>query len=182
MKLILVACAVVGVIGMLVVMPGMSDRFMKTFRGGDEGETTRLRLWQTSYAMIEDHPLLGVGQSNFLYLFEKYKVPGYYDSNCHPHNDMITIAVDGGLLTLLCFVGMWILFFIRGTKLVLKQSHDSRSKWIPISGMAVAASILLAGLFQNYLADAEVANLVWFSVGITFGMGNVVTDNELTYK
>ena len=179
MKLVLVGSAVVGVIGMLVVMPGMSDRFMKTFKGGDESETTRIRLWQTSAAMIGDHPMLGVGQSNFLYLFEKYKVPGYYDNHSHPHNDMITIAVDGGILTLLCFIGMWIVFFFKGTKLVLKLPHDSQKRWILLSGMAVAGSILVAGQFQNYLADAEVANMVWFSVGIMFGL-NSTTNTSLS--
>jgi len=177
MKIILIIFAVVGLIGMLVVMPGMSDRFMKTFKGGDEAETTRLRLWQTSAAMIQDHPLLGVGQSNFLHLFEEYKVPGYYDNHSHPHNDMITIAVDGGILTMLCFIGVWIIFFIKGTKLILNTPKDHQTRWLLISGMAVVGSVLVAGLFQNYLADAEVANLFWFSAGIMFGINSTSLSN-----
>ncbi len=36
---------------------------------------TRVRLWQTSWRMIKDHPLLGVGLDNFKRFFNQYKVP-----------------------------------------------------------------------------------------------------------
>ncbi len=150
-----------------LLLPGFSHRFVKAVGGGEQNESPRLRLWLTAVAIIKDHPVLGVGQSNFGFLFDRYKVPGHYDNWDHPHNDMLSVAVDGGLVTLVLFLFIWSAFFRKCAAGLHDPSLGADERWILQVGMAIGAGILVAGLFQNYLTDAEVANLVWFNVGLS---------------
>lgn len=163
--------AIIGLVLMVVIVPGLPQRFLNSIQGGEHSEGPRVRLWLTSLRIIEDNPFFGVGQSNFGNVFEQYKIPGEYHNWAHSHNDMLSVAVDGGLIALSAFLLLWVVFIIKAIKIIRSQKSDNRTKWMPKAGLTIVVSILVAGMFQNYLTDAEVANLVWLSVGLTFAAG-----------
>ncbi len=173
----LLAAGVAGFILMLAVTPGLTERFMNAFSSGEHSEGQRVRLWLSSVEIIKHHPIFGVGQSNFGLAFEKFHRPGYYENAAHPHCDLLSVAVDGGIIALVLFCFVWVTFFKKVIRVYRLASEGSTIDWIPSAGFAVAAAILTAGLFQNYLTDAEVANMVWFTVGLT--MSAVILNSKL---
>ena len=60
----------------------------------------RLRLWQSAWAMLRDHPWLGVGLDNFLYEYRtRYILPdAWQEPNLsHPHNILLDFGTRLGL-------------------------------------------------------------------------------------
>ncbi len=170
---ILILASIAGLIIAVVALPGFTGRFTNIFSSGESDESPRIRLWQSSVEIIKDHPILGIGPDNFGIVFPEYKIPGRYHSVCHPHCDGLSAAIDGGLLSLAAFLSIWAVFFIKSARNLKTANDDRFIKSSIISGMSIAAGILIAGLFQNYLTDAEVANLVWFNVGLGLAAANL---------
>jgi O-antigen ligase len=163
----MLAAGAIGVVLFLLLMPGMATRFGYIFTSGTNDESPRIRLYQTSLNIISAHPFLGVGQGNWIKAFDDYHVVGRYVSNAHPHCDALSKAVNGGIPALLLFLGIWTAFFYQAVSAVRKLDQVGEARWGILAGMGGVGSILVAGLFQNYLSDAEVGNVVWFAVGLT---------------
>jgi len=163
----LVAVGVVGMILMLLFMPGMGERFSNVFSGE---ESPRIRLALTSLNIIKHHPIIGIGEDNFSLAFEEYHVPGFYASTAHPHNDFLSATVNGGIIGLAAFAFIWITLFRKLFPLRLSTSIDQSQQWIVNGGITVFGGILIAGLFQNYMTDAEVGTMIWFIIGLTMSV------------
>ncbi len=169
----LIIVVLAGSIALLLVVPGLTERFMLVFsQHSDYNEGPRLRLWQTSVKIVEDNPVFGVGQGNFGLVFDKYKVPGLYKSTAHPHNDFLSVAVDGGLVTLAAYLVLWGVIIWQMIRMIRKSEANEKLLWLPRAGLALTAGICFAGLFQNYMSDAEVGGAVWFSLGLVFSAGS----------
>ncbi len=170
-KFALILCLgmIVLVLAVFVIEPTSWDRIkeISLSRDKDKAESTRIRLWQTSINMIKDKPIWGIGLGNFTQLFEQYKVEGYYDTNCHPHNDYLNMAVNSGFLGLLAYLGIWIVFLYSSIRAMINNKRKGFPYWIQIGGVVAIISFMVAGLLQCYYSDAEVNMLVMFILGIT---------------
>jgi O-antigen ligase len=156
-------------LAVFVIEPTSWDRIKETSfsQDKDKAESTRIRLWQTSLNMIKDKPIWGIGLGNFTQLFDKYKVEGFYDTNCHPHNDFLNAAVNSGFPGLFTYLSIWILFLYTTIKAMVKKKKAGSNSWMQIAGLAAIIAFLFAGLLQCYYSDAEVNMLVMFILGIT---------------
>ena len=167
--------AVIAVVLAVFFMPGLSDRLMKSVNVGqgitdDWNEGTRMRLWQTSLVMIQNHPVTGIGWGNFGVGFSIYKVPGYYHTECHSHSDILQEAAFGGIPTVIAYAAVWVLFLVLVVRAYRKTAVGDQERWILQMGMAVAVAFLVAGIFQCYLTDDEVGNMVWYTLGLTMAV------------
>lgn len=162
---------------LLILVPGTAQRFLNSFSLGEHSEGPRIRLWLTSVEIIKHHPLFGIGQGNFDIGFEKYHIVGKYHNHAHPHNDFLSVAVDGGLISLSVFLLMWAVYIIKMNRLIIKPK-DVSNIWIPVMGLSAVVSLLIAGNFQNYQSDAEVGNMLWFIVGLTMAYEYLTNKQE----
>lgn len=80
---------------------------------------------------------------------------------------------------MLIFLALFFTFFKIGAGYLKKIPADHPARWGIIAGLTGIAGILIAGLFQNYLTDAEVGNIAWFMVGITLTLGHLATKEHL---
>lgn len=104
---------VVAVAMALVVGVGRLTSLLDT----SEGTTFfRFQLWQSSWAMIRDHPLLGVGLDNFLYYYRtRYVLPTAWEefNLSHPHNLVLDFWLRLGLPGLAVLIWLLAAFFRR---------------------------------------------------------------------
>jgi putative inorganic carbon (HCO3(-)) transporter len=150
-----------------VIEPTSWDRIKEISISKDKPESTRIRLWLTSINMIKHNPIWGIGPGNFSRLFDQYKVEGFYDTTCHPHNDFLNVAVNSGILGLLAYLWIWVAFFRSTIKSVRKAGKRTFERAGKMAGVAAIAGFLVAGLFQCYYTDAEVNMLLMFILGST---------------
>lgn len=65
----------------------------------------RLEYWGSSWQVVREHPLLGVGPGNFRQHYVKYKLPESSEEIADPHNLVLDLWTSGGILAVLGFAG-----------------------------------------------------------------------------
>ena len=72
----------------------------------------RMDLWIKGLLIWRDFPVLGIGQGNFRIYQDIYDFPESIYGFGHLHNEMFNVAVQLGIVGLLSFLVIWILFFL----------------------------------------------------------------------
>jgi O-antigen ligase len=138
---------------------------------------TRLNLWQTSINMSKDSPVTGIGEDNFDYYFDRYKVEGYYDVTVHPHNDYLTILVSSGIPGLIAFLSIWFVIIRAGFK-TQKYSSNPFLKELAFGGTLAIIGFMIGGLFQNYYGTFANCWGWWLMAGFIMASYRLYTKEE----
>ncbi len=128
----------------------------------------RSRIWQANLDMIRERPLLGWGYGNYKKFRDSYyeRYP-QADTTAHAHNNFLQIAVAGGLLGLGAFVYLFWVILRKGWQIyrfLPATAEPLRS--IVLGAVLAVVGFLLGGLTQYNFGDAEVAIMLWATVGV----------------
>jgi O-antigen ligase len=151
---LLVLAVLLAVLSLAVAGPGRFASLLDT----EQGTTFfRLQLWQSSWAMARDHPLLGVGLDNFLYQYRShYVLPTAWEEFdlSHPHNLVFDFWLRLGLPGLTVVLWLLVAFFRRawGTYRRLPAGDD---RLLLLGLMAGMLYFVAHGLVDNafFLVD-----------------------------
>jgi putative inorganic carbon (HCO3(-)) transporter len=145
---------VVALIGIVIVGPGRLTSLLDT----GEGTTFfRLQLWQSSWAMVRDHPLLGVGLDNFLYYYRShYVLPTAWEefNLSHPHNLVLDFWLRLGLMGIVVLGWLLVAFFRQGWR-AYRRLPESGERLLALGLMAGMVNLIAHGLVDNafFLVD-----------------------------
>jgi O-antigen ligase len=115
----------------------------------------RVDLWVSSLQMIRDHPLLGVGLDNFVYLYQQVYLregAAAEPNLSHPHNWVLHMWLELGLLGLIAFV--WLL------ERFVRQVLKSRT-WIVAGAAGAIVDMLVHGAIDNSYFLVDLAFVFW---------------------
>jgi len=125
----------------------------------------RTIAWSAGLAMIEEHPLLGIGPDGPKFHFKEYvppdvwatKPPGFYE---HMHNVYLQLAADRGIPTMLAM--LWILIqmpidFWRGLRAL--PPGPSVRRFLLHGAVAVVLAVMVEGFVEYNLGDSEVLTM-----------------------
>ena len=101
----------------------------------------RGKVWEDSYQIIKDFPILGTGLGTYQYIFPKYKNKtgiGLYE---HAHNDYIEYLSDTGILGTLFLFGAIAYFLIKCLK-IWRRRHYPYVLGLCLGGIIGTVSIL----------------------------------------
>ena len=106
---VLAACAVVGGV-LLLADPVLYERLASVFTKVDTSSEMRLAFWESSLAMIQDHPFLGIGWGAYWMVYPEYDfyLQGADIRIVHAHNLYLNYAVEIGIPGAIAF--LWYLF------------------------------------------------------------------------
>lgn len=125
-------------------------------------ETTtksRFMVWNMAYQGFKEKPLLGWGQENFNFVFNKYYDPGMYGQEPwfdRTHNVFFDWLIVGGVFGLLAYLSL----FISALYLL----------WIRVTSLSVVSKSILTGLFAGYffqnlfVFDNLISYILFFSI------------------
>ena len=121
----------------------------------------RLQLWRSSWAMVRDHPILGVGLDNFLYFYRsQYVLPAAWEefNLSHPHNLVLDFWLRLGLPGLLTIGWLIVAFFRRGWHLY-QELPESSERLLVLGLMGGMVNFVAHGLVDNafFLVDLAFA-------------------------
>jgi O-antigen ligase len=175
MRLVALALAPVCLVIALWQRVALSNLLLQGHGGSGE---VRTLLWQSSWHMIRDHFVFGIGPDQFLYYYSNlytshpywipkingHITPAFYQPDLsHPHNLLLDLWLSGGLLAL---VGFLVLLFV-----VAQQSWRIWRTWqrrtIAQSDTSPAAVFAAAGLPTGPLALGIAASVL---AGVVHGM------------
>lgn len=129
----------------------------------------RFVLYKTSFNMIKQHPVLGVGVNTYCLNYQKYRLhssPQDTDTTMwYAHNSYLQMAAEVG------FIGLLIFFY-----LLFRLFKDWRSFYVKVSdnflkisslGILMGVSVfLIHGLTETNLYYPKIAVLFWFQVAL----------------
>jgi hypothetical protein len=154
-----------GGVGMLPLFG--TDRFRSLLDTSAGTGFFRLRLWQSAWAMLHDHPWLGVGLDNFLYQYRtRYISPdAWQEPNLsHPHNILLDFATRlgvGGVIVLL-----WLqLAFWRTAWPLYRRLPEGAEKALTMGLMASMVATLAHGLVDQSFFLVDLAFIFALTLG-----------------
>jgi len=111
---------------------------------------SRIKLWKTAIMMIKEHPILGVGNGNFVTRYneyiKKYKELKYQEYQNYPsHNSYLKVQSELGIMGIVSFLGIVAITLFR----VKKLYSTTTDRFYKPFYMGVLASIV-AFLFMNF--------------------------------
>lgn len=131
-------------------------RLISTFDTKLESNLDRIRMVQAGVEIIRDYPVFGVGPANVKQVYPLYRMhdaPRFRVP--HLHNNVIQIWAERGVVALAGYV-LLLYFFVRECTRAWK---GPARRWAQ-AGIAVAAALTCAGLFEFNFGDTEVFYLM----------------------
>jgi hypothetical protein len=123
---------------LIMIAPGVPLHVLQTIVPDQRFRTVqhRVELWESSLAILQDHPLTGAGMAMFRNPMVRtdYPVPNFPTGNWHSHNEILAIGTDLGLPGIVVFVGFYVI-----------AAAVLRYCWIHGDDRAAAAAMALSG-------------------------------------
>jgi len=128
----------------------------------------RLRLWQSAWAMLWDHPWLGVGLDNFLYQYRTcYVLPDAWQEPdlSHPHNLALDFGTRLGLGGIAVLLWVQVAFWQVALSLY-RRLPQGRERALILGLMASMVATLAHGLIDNSFFLVDLAFIFFLTLGV----------------
>jgi putative inorganic carbon (hco3(-)) transporter len=131
-----------------------------------ESLTCRFEMWDSAINIFKEYPILGAGPDNYGTLAYNF----YADKrrHLHAHNTYVEVLADMGILGLLSFLWIFVLFFIMGYKSIKKNPNFYNVSFI----MMFIAVAVHEFFMSTVLVGIPAPVIFWFLLG----MGTVMMD------
>ena len=142
----------------------IATRYISSFDIKESNVASRLNQWSTGVNMFLEKPLFGWGKNGYYIHFRRYmneeflkytsdlSVPGY------PHNYILQILVDGGIIFSLFIIFWWVVFF--------RYIYINRYKMEALTGVIGASFVaFFVGVMFSFNV-VEVETIFWVLLGI----------------
>ena len=171
---VLILLPVIAALGFFAAPRPVKDRALSIFTMRDDSNVARVQYFKAGVKIIADYPLLGTGPDTVDMVFqdEKYGLGWLAKHNVHLHSNIIQIAAERGLVTLLswlAFVGLAMagLWRLRRVPADAPPGAVLRRK-IAAGGLAALTALFIAGFFEYNFGDSEIAQLLLVMISLPF--------------
>jgi O-antigen ligase len=146
----------------------MKRRALSIFSLKSYSNQQRIQYIKAGLKIIEEFPLLGTGPDTVDMVFQdpKYELSAEARRNVHLHNNLIQIAAERGIPTLLLWLSFMVWTFVSLTKLIRNKSSSLRL--LTGASMAAVVALFSAGLFEYNFADSEITMLFLYLITLPF--------------
>jgi len=122
----------------------------------DQSAVSRLESWKAGFAIILDHPLLGIGPGNYGRFSNVYNEQ--VKEGLVAHNEFIETAAESGIPAVIVLIAMITVLF-RNTRWVRKRTWDA-----PERRWAYYHAAMIESAMVTYLVGAMFASLPFFEI------------------
>lgn len=154
------------------------------FVGKEKIASSRGYIWSRTIPMLKDCLLIGKGPDTFVFNFPQNDLIGKlyaYDSATEivdkPHDLYLQTATSNGIIALLAFLGIIIIYIVDSLKLYAFKIKFTQSEIIGISIFLGVIGYLFAGIFNDSLISVAPVFWIVFGVGIAI---NYINRNKNT--
>ena len=132
----------------------------------DRNVGTRLVLWDMSWHMFLDHPLLGVGMGDYSTEAAQRLQGRAARTTVDSHNVFLHVLATRGLLGFVPLVAYFAALVAMLIGLVRRSEKGSLERHYAAGALAVTAAVLAGSLTENNIDDSEVFLAYMFIVGL----------------
>ena len=135
----------------------------------------RLLFWQNSYAIIHQHPVLGIGTGGFSssYFSQNKKMKSFHISTDNPHNQYLLVTATLGIPGLVALLSIFIVMF--------RQAWSVNDEWCRVR-FAFPLFFLTIMLTESYLKVFETAFLFSLFSAVLFNVSVQKKNRCISFK
>ena len=155
--------------GFFVTSNDYKNRFISiTDTTINNSNLARISLWKSSWNMIKDHPIVGVGLGQFGNEYQtKYFLEKKFSHYNHCHNNILKIWTETGTIGLIGFLIMSLYILLSNFRIWFKDKNPYSlmiwSSWL---------SFMIFGMFDVMIDHAAITKIWWFLLGTLLVMLN----------
>ncbi len=142
-------------------------RVVSIFNPTDTSSTLRMALWESTWGMIADHPVTGIGWGAYQFVYPTYDFfvldPGTIIF--HAHNLYLNIAAELGLPGIALFLLALSAHLAIGFR-VLRHTRMPEQRGVVIGLIAIIIGVLVNGMTDYALFNIEISMLFWLLVAL----------------
>jgi len=152
----------------------VKKRALSVFDPHHPNNVERTYMWKAGLEMMRDYPLTGVGDMDLGELYAKYKPPEAKEQHGHLHNNFIMFGVTLGVPGLVVFLALFIRIFIRELQIYFSvPAREWLLKGVALGSLTAFVGFQVNGLFEWNFGDAEIAMLLWLTVGLALAVDRI---------
>jgi len=135
---------------------------------------TRLCKWRLAWNLFQAYPWTGVGMNGIHLVYLDYKAPqdpiACGDRRLgHLDNNLIQIVVERGILGLVSWLAIWIVYLRQVYAIYRRPSPQAnQAKMLVVSSLATIVAFHVAGSFEYTYGDEEVIAPIYFFMALPF--------------
>jgi len=147
-------------------MPSVFDR-IRDLTNSSQNES-RIKLWKTAIMMIKDHPILGVGNGNYISRYDeyvnKYKGLSYNAYKRYPaHNSYLKVESELGIVGIASFLFILITALLHVKKL-FTNTNDKFVKAFYMGAFASMIAFYFMNISDNLFFVPKATTYFWFLI------------------
>jgi len=131
----------------------------------DPGSMERKIFWQAGWKMFMTRPWLGLGLGTFMFNFKEFIAENYRYGPAYAHNCYLQMLSEIGVIGLLLFLVILILFFCNGIK-IARNREKTFSWYILIGSMAAVLGYSVQMAVDTIFYSLDLGLLFWMLLGI----------------
>ncbi len=175
---VLFACVSVGAAA-LFSEPLLAERLISAFTAADTSSEMRLALWESTVAMIFDHPVMGIGWGAYWMVYPQYD---FYINDpavkiVHAHNMYLHFAAEIGVFGAVAY--FWTFFGTLRMALQKRTGTDFLKTFRIGAGLALL-SVALGGLTDDVVFNIPTSILLWMLLALTAASVSIEAETDGT--
>jgi len=170
------------ILGIFVIMahqffyPVLRQRLTEFFVFKDVSSLDRIRIWDAALKMFMSRPLLGLGLGTFMFNFSKFVVKDYAYGAPYAHNCYLQMASETGIVGLVSFLSILVLFFVYGIESVINKQRTF-FWYILLASLASVLGYCIVMAVDTNFYSLDLGILFWILLGLgVSAMNNIKSE------
>lgn len=157
---------------LLISDTALVERLTSVFTKLDTSSEMRLAFWESTIAMILDHPLLGIGWGAYFMVYPTYDyyMQGNFIKIVHAHNMYLNFMAEIGLFGFVSFMVYYFGIIYKAFKTQIADIEPLNKGVMLGIGLGMSA-LALNGLTDYVMFNTELSMLIWLFSGIAVILG-----------
>lgn len=148
------------------------------FKGRENFASGRGYIWSRTLPLLSKHIILGSGAETFIFEYPQYdfvSMANYgFATNLitKPHSLYLQIGVQSGLLSLLCFLSFYGIYFVQSFKIYFKKKELNFNDSMGIAVLIGSLSYMISGFSND--SSITIAPVFWVLLGVGFAINRII--------
>lgn len=143
----------------------IKERLGKFFIFLDHSGIDRKAIWEVGWRMLRSNLWFGVGLGTFMFNFMKFTKSDYPYGVPYAHNCYLQMATEIGIIGLLSFLSILVVFFYYGIKVMINKPKTF-SWYIVLASLAAILGFSVQMAVETIFYSLDLGMLFWLILGL----------------
>lgn len=137
-------------------------------------------IWSRTIPMLKNYIIKGSGPDTYALVFPQDDYVGLENNGfkgsivTKPHNLFLQIGVQTGVISLIAFLALYLIYFVQSIRVYIKNKFESYSAQIGVGIFLATIGYMIGGITND--STITVSPIFWILLGIGFAMNEKIKE------